>query len=177
MALERLQASGKVKPTRRKNLLRVTHPNCDAFSAPRSRRHGHSSPTGAILSPPHPMRLKITPAFVRACAALCLCSGLNSLLAADATPAPAATPAAAATPPAAGAPDTAAPGRRGGGGGGRAPAPPLTDEDKVQIARAAAFPAWAPGAGDGNYSIGPDYANAPEMTPRDGVPKGRVETF
>jgi iron(III)-enterobactin esterase len=122
------------------------------------------------------MRLKITPALVRASAALCLCSDLNSLLAADATPAPTVTPAAATTPPAAAAPDAAAPGRRGGGGG-RPPAPPLRDEDKAEIARAAAFPAWTPGAGDGNYSIGPDYANAPEMSPRAGVPKGRVETF
>jgi enterochelin esterase-like enzyme len=116
------------------------------------------------------------PALIRISAALCLCSGLNSLLAADAPPAPPAGPASAspATPPAA--PDAAAPARRGGGGG-RAPAPPLTDADKAQIARAAEFPAWKPGSGDGNYSIGPDYANAPETTPRDGVPKGRVETF
>ena len=39
------------------------------------------------------------------------------------------------------------------------------------------FPAWTPGAGDGNYFIGPEYAPAPELTPKDGVPKGRVETF
>ncbi|MEO6568524.1 MAG: alpha/beta hydrolase-fold protein [Opitutaceae bacterium] len=112
------------------------------------------------------------PALVRASAALCLWSSLNSLLAADAVPAPAATPAAATTPPAA-TPDAAA-GRRGGG---RGTPVPLSDEDKAELARFATFPAWKPGAGDGNYSIGPDYAPAPELTPRDGVPKGRVETF
>src|SRR5882672_7913918 len=34
-----------------------------------------------------------------------------------------------------------------------------------------------PGAGDGNYVIGPPYANAPELTPRDDVPKGMVYRF
>jgi iron(III)-enterobactin esterase len=53
----------------------------------------------------------------------------------------------------------------------------LSDADKAEIARLNEFPAWHPGAGEGNFSIGPDYANAPEMIPRDGVPKGRVETF
>lgn len=60
------------------------------------------------------------------------------------------------------------------GGANRAP---LTPEDAVEIARLDQLPAWTPGAGDGNYFIGPDYAPAPELTPRDGVPKGRVETF
>src|SRR4051812_38768768 len=120
---------------------------------------------------------KIIPALLlRASAALLLCSGLNSLFAADATPTPAAPPAAAGAPATPGAPDAAAAPRRGGGGG-RPPAAPLSDEDKAEIARLQTFPAWKPGAGEGNYFIGPDYANAPEMTPRDGVPKGRVETF
>ena len=34
-----------------------------------------------------------------------------------------------------------------------------------------------PGAGDGDYIIGPPYANAPELTPRDNVPKGQVYRF
>jgi enterochelin esterase-like enzyme len=69
---------------------------------------------------------------------------------------------------------TLAAGPRGGRGGGGAP---LSDADKAEIAKVADFPAWKAGAGDGNYSIGPDYAPAPEQTPRDGVPKGRVESF
>jgi enterochelin esterase-like enzyme len=54
---------------------------------------------------------------------------------------------------------------------------PLSDADTVEIAKLDQFPAWTPGVGDGNYFIGPDYAPAPEQTPRDSVPKGRVETF
>src|SRR5689334_1018654 len=34
-----------------------------------------------------------------------------------------------------------------------------------------------PNAGDGDYVIGPPYANAPELTPRDDVPKGMVYRF
>lgn len=34
-----------------------------------------------------------------------------------------------------------------------------------------------PSAGDGNYTVGPLYSNAPELTPRDGVPKGAVYRF
>src|SRR5205814_2198745 len=34
-----------------------------------------------------------------------------------------------------------------------------------------------PGAGDGDYIITPPYADAPELTPRDGVPKGMVYRF
>ncbi|HEY3857774.1 MAG TPA: alpha/beta hydrolase-fold protein [Verrucomicrobiae bacterium] len=36
--------------------------------------------------------------------------------------------------------------------------------------------AWEMSA-DGDYNIGPDYTNAPELTPRDGVPKGTVHEF
>jgi enterochelin esterase-like enzyme len=75
-----------------------------------------------------------------------------------------------APPP--GAADPAA-GRRGGGPN-RAP---LTPEDAAEIATLDALPAWHTGASDGNYFIGPDYAPAPELTPREGAPKGRVETF
>jgi enterochelin esterase family protein len=39
------------------------------------------------------------------------------------------------------------------------------------------LPPLTPGAGDGDYAIGPDYTNAPELTPRDGVPKGMIYRF
>src|SRR3954468_17261339 len=55
--------------------------------------------------------------------------------------------------------------------------PPITPAEAAEIAPLAELPAWKPGAGDGNYSIGPDYTPCPEMTPRDGVPVGKVETF
>jgi enterochelin esterase-like enzyme len=35
----------------------------------------------------------------------------------------------------------------------------------------------APGDGDGDFAVGPTYMNAPELTPRDGVPKGMVYRF
>jgi enterochelin esterase-like enzyme len=60
---------------------------------------------------------------------------------------------------------------------GRGNRPPLTEADAAEIAKVETYPAWTPKAGDGNYFIGPDYAPAPELTPKDGVPKGRVETF
>jgi enterochelin esterase family protein len=60
---------------------------------------------------------------------------------------------------------------------GRGNRPPLTEADAAEIAKLETFPAWTPGAGDGNYFIAPEYAPAPELTPKDGVPKGRVETF
>lgn len=82
-----------------------------------------------------------------------------------------ATPAAAGAP--ATAPTTQASARRGGGRGGA----PLTAADQAEIAKLNDFPAWKPGVGDGNYSIGPDYAPAPEQTPKDGVPHGKVESF
>ena len=72
--------------------------------------------------------------------------------------------------PSTNAPPTKAPaaGRRGG---------PLSDADKAEIAKVADYAAWSPGAGDGYYFIGPIYAPALELTPKDGVPKGRVESF
>lgn len=36
---------------------------------------------------------------------------------------------------------------------------------------------WTPTAGDGDFVIGPPYADAPELTARDGVPKGKVYRF
>src|SRR5262245_1882253 len=63
------------------------------------------------------------------------------------------------------------------GGGGRGNRAPLTEADAAEIAKLEAFPAWTRNSGDGNFFIGPDYAPAPEQTPKDGVPKGRIETF
>lgn len=39
------------------------------------------------------------------------------------------------------------------------------------------FPPWTPGVGDGDYAMGPEYTNAPELTPRDNVPKGMIYRF
>jgi len=78
------------------------------------------------------------------------------------------------TVPSTNAPGTNAParGRRGGGRGG-----PLSEADQTEIAKLAGLPEWTPGAGDGDYCIGPTYAPAPEATPKEGVAQGRVETF
>jgi hypothetical protein len=90
-------------------------------------------------------------------AMICLLSGANSAFSQVVAPS---TNAAPTNAPAAG--------RRGG---------PLSDADKAEIAKVADYPAWTPGAGDGNYFIGPMYAPAPEQTAKDGVPKGRVASF
>ena len=50
-------------------------------------------------------------------------------------------------------------------------------EDIAEMTKLPALPAWFPGAGDGDYSIGPDYAPAPEQTKRAGVPEGKVVEF
>jgi len=39
------------------------------------------------------------------------------------------------------------------------------------------FPPWKPGLGDGDYAMGPDYQNAPELTRRDEVPHGMIYRF
>ena len=39
------------------------------------------------------------------------------------------------------------------------------------------LPPLTPGASDGDYAIGPDYTNAPELTARDNVPKGMIYRF
>ncbi len=39
------------------------------------------------------------------------------------------------------------------------------------------FAPLVPGAGDGDYKIAPPYSNAPELAPRDNVPKGTVYQF
>jgi enterochelin esterase-like enzyme len=95
-------------------------------------------------------------------AMLGLLSGENLLFSQETAPAPNAAP----TNAPAGA-------RRGGGNRGG----PLSADDQAEIARLADLPAWTPDAGDGNYFVGPPYVPAPEQTPHDGVPKGRVESF
>jgi enterochelin esterase family protein len=62
-------------------------------------------------------------------------------------------------------------------GGPRGGSSTLSKADQAEIARLADLPAWVAGDGDGNYLIGPEYAPAPEQTPKEGVPKGRVERF
>jgi iron(III)-enterobactin esterase len=89
-------------------------------------------------------------------ALLCAVLNLNPASAADVTNAPA-----AANAPAVG---------RGRGG-------PMTAAEQAEVAKLLELPAWTPDAGDGDYSIAPPYASAPEQTPRDDVPKGRVVRF
>jgi iron(III)-enterobactin esterase len=71
----------------------------------------------------------------------------------------------------------AAPGRAGGGGRAAAAGDPASPEDIAEMAKLPALPAYRSGAGDGDYSIGPDYAPAPEQTQRAGVPEGKVVEF
>ncbi|MBL9199834.1 MAG: hypothetical protein JNL39_04965 [Opitutaceae bacterium] len=66
---------------------------------------------------------------------------------------------------------SAQPAGRGGRGA------PLSTEDQAAIAKLAELPPWNPGAGVGDFSLAPPFAPAPENAARDGVPKGRVETF
>ncbi len=53
----------------------------------------------------------------------------------------------------------------------------MTAADQAEIAKLAQLPSWTPDAGDGSYCIGPNYAPAPEQTPKDAVPKGKVASF
>lgn len=101
----------------------------------------------------------------RALVALACFSSAYPLFAVDA---PAAAPAPAAAAPAA----PAAGARKGG-----PPAPPITPAEQAEIDTLNALPAWKAGDGDGNYSIGPTYAPAPEQTAREGVPHGKVIEF
>jgi hypothetical protein len=98
---------------------------------------------------------------IRDAALLCLLSGANLVFSQDMTTNTNAT----STNAPAGA-------RRGGSRGG-----PLSEADRAEIAKLAGIPAWTSDAGEGNYFVGPVYAPAPEWTPKDGVPKGRVESF
>ena len=51
------------------------------------------------------------------------------------------------------------------------------DATPASLAELARLPVLTPGAGDGDYSIAPPYAPAPELTRRDDVPKGTVYRF
>lgn len=54
---------------------------------------------------------------------------------------------------------------------------PATAADLAEIATLADLPPLTAGAGDGDFSLKPPYAPAPELTVRPDVPKGRVEKF
>jgi len=88
-------------------------------------------------------------------------------------PAPAAIPCVA--PPSAPRQNAPAP-PAGAGRAPRAAVPPST-EDLAEMAKLMDLPAWKPGAADGDYSTGPDYAPAPEQAKRAGVPEGKVIEF
>ena len=60
---------------------------------------------------------------------------------------------------------------------GKAPSNPATPQDLADLAKLSALPAWAKSSGDGDFSIGPDYAPAPEETQRVGVPHGKLIEF
>jgi enterochelin esterase family protein len=53
----------------------------------------------------------------------------------------------------------------------------MTADDQAAIARLGELPAWKPGVGDGDYVSAPPFAPAPENTPRENVPQGKVVTF
>ena len=53
----------------------------------------------------------------------------------------------------------------------------MVNGKQLSIADLANLPPLVPGAGDGDYRLAPPYANAPELTPRDDVPKGMVYRF
>jgi iron(III)-enterobactin esterase len=61
----------------------------------------------------------------------------------------------------------------------RAPAAtdPATPEDVAEMVKLPGLPPYRSGAPDGDFSIGPDYAPAPEQTKRAGVPEGKVIEF
>jgi enterochelin esterase family protein len=61
-------------------------------------------------------------------------------------------------------------------GAGRAQTP-QSAEDIAEIAKLRDLPAWTSAAVDGDYSAGPGYPTAPELSRRVGVPEGRVIEF
>ena len=61
--------------------------------------------------------------------------------------------------------------------GGQRPGSPATPEDLADIAKLANLPAWVKGAGDGDFSTGPDYTPAPEEMQRVGIPHGKLIEF
>lgn len=102
-----------------------------------------------------------------------LCLYLGASASFDFSPASAQTAGVSTAP--ASAPSTA-PGRGGRGArGGRGT--PASSEEVAEMAKLADLAPYATGLGDGDYSIGPDYAPAPELTPKDGVPKGKIVEF
>jgi enterochelin esterase-like enzyme len=112
---------------------------------------------------------------------LCMLALTYPAFGADATPAPATdtsspAPAATMTPASAAGSAGTAGGRGRGGRGGRGGAP-ATPAELAEIAKLAELPVYTSNAGDGDYSLGPDYTPAPELTPKDGVPKGKVVAF
>jgi enterochelin esterase-like enzyme len=60
---------------------------------------------------------------------------------------------------------------------GKRAASVATPADLADIAKLANLPAWGKGAGDGDFSTGPDYTPAPEETQRVGIPHGKVVEF
>ena len=50
---------------------------------------------------------------------------------------------------------------KGGAKGGQRPASVATPEDLADVAKLPNLPAWVKGAGDGDFSTGPDYTPAP----------------
>ena len=75
------------------------------------------------------------------------------------------------------APAQPAPGGRGAGKGGQRPANTATPEDLADLAKLANLPALVKGAGDGDFSTGPDYTPAPEEKQRVGIPHGKLIEF
>ena len=53
----------------------------------------------------------------------------------------------------------------------------MTADDQAAIAKLSELPAWKPGVGVGDFTAIPPHAPAPENSPRDNVPKGKVVTF
>ncbi len=54
---------------------------------------------------------------------------------------------------------------------------PATPADVAEMAKLPKLPLLTPGAPDGDYTVKPPYAPAPELTVRPGVPKGKVVKF
>ncbi len=104
---------------------------------------------------------------------LCLLTGANSVVGAAPAAGGGDAPSAPSPPMAAGTLTNArGPGQRGASRGA-----PITPEEQAEVAKLADLPPLVPHAGDGDYSIGPDYAPAPEQTPRPEVPKGKIVKF
>lgn len=53
----------------------------------------------------------------------------------------------------------------------------MTPDEVAEVAKLNDLPVYASGLAGGDYSTGPNFTPAPEQTPRDGVPKGKVQSF